>query len=974
MVSEASMAPDTTSGTGEIEVSGVKPCKVILEDIMKKQTNSKLERLLEDCGDGSKCRIFSCGSKICKLKQNFIARDRCVSSCSLRSYPCITPPGTLYVNCHTSNVIYLITCCKCGLQYVGETVMKINDRFRKHRGSMESDKPGCHILSAHFRKGLCKDSDYTVQIVEKLEGNGRTSRGIIDASQTAKRKEKELEWMLKLRTIYPYGLNDKIGTEKTPATEQSYIGKRFPPLKRNFSRVSRRGNKKGSDGLTHTDFLSKLDGYLQYNLKDTINFIRISITTMKKSQIKLLGSKVLRETLYRQDDYHFQQWYSVVKDIIDCKLIKEKTVRRKRTTPTNICHIDFDNKAVEMLNLTSIFKSPSAKNSIPSLAKDFDVPTVVYNLGSPTASKIFNFNKFVSSLDVENFISNPESIPCPCENSAFRDKHHNHIVTGDLKIVENRKLRTLLSRGPKYRECKTLNFEVAREKVVLGIKECAENFCSSHHLNKNVLLGWVNTCISLLDKRISHLKSVVTIDPVNEVLKDKKCSDELDELKSKFVFVPIDKATGNVALVCKRFYASVLIDELGLKGRSSETYERVRKTSETLVKKNIRDLKDKFGIDVKSENHCLPHIYWLPKLHKKPLKFRFIIAAPKCSVKPLSKAITSVFQQFYKQVDNYNSKLRYYSSTKSFWVIQNNQPVIERLTALNRRGRAKCISTFDFSTLYTKIPHKKLIFVLNEIIDFCFNGNKDFLSVTSSGARWVKTGSKKGITFDKLSFKHAVKYLMDNCFFSFGNQIFRQKIGIPMGSDPAPYFANLFLYHYESKYVQNLQVKDLPRARRFCNTFRFIDDLLAVNDDGEFERCFKEIYPNELELKKEHDGDSVSFLDLQIDLNENRFETSLYDKRDNFPFSIVRMPYKCSNIPSNIFYSSIGAEILRIGRACSSTEAFLLSAQKLIKRMIKQGAKYSRVKKTLVKIFARNAVFLKFADSKEHFLKDILDG
>ena len=246
------------------------------------------------------------------------------------------------------------------------------------------------------------------------------------------------------------------------------------------------------------------------------------------------------------------------------------------------------------------------------------------------------------------------------------------------------------------------------------------------------------------------------------------------------------------------------------------------------------------------------------------------------------------------------------------------------------------------------------------------------MSVTSSGARWVKNGSKKGITFDKGSFKTAVKYLMDNCFFSFGNQIFRQKIGILMGSDPAPYFANLFLYHYESHYVKTLQDKDLLRARKFCNTFRFIDDLLAVNDDGEFERCFKEIYPEELELKKEHGGESVSFLDLNISLNVNGFETGLYDKRDAFPFSIVRMPYKCSNIPSNIFYASIGAEILRIGRTCSSSQAFLLSARKLLQRMNKQGARALRIRKTLSKVFERESVFRKFASNKEEFITDLL--
>ena len=79
-----------------------------------------------------------------------------------------------------------------------------------------------------------------------------------------------------------------------------------------------------------------------------------------------------------------------------------------------------------------------------------------------------------------------------------------------------------------------------------------------------------------------------------------------------------------------------------------------------------------------------------------------------------------------------------------------------------------------------------------------------------------------------------------------------------MGSDPAPFMAYLFLYHYESTWLLELKKKDLITARKFSNTFRFIDDLNAMNDGGEFERHFKEIYPPELELKKEHGNDSAS--------------------------------------------------------------------------------------------------------------------
>ena len=107
-----------------------------------------------------------------------------------------------------------------------------------------------------------------------------------------------------------------------------------------------------------------------------------------------------------------------------------------------------------------------------------------------------------------------------------------------------------------------------------------------------------------------------------------------------------------------------------------------------------------------------------------------------------------------------------YSSVKTVWVIENNQAVLASLGELNKRGKADCISTFDFSTLYTKIPHGKLLDVLNDLTDLCFNGgNRELLSVTKSGARWVTQESTKGITFTKDSFKEAVKYLMNNCFF-----------------------------------------------------------------------------------------------------------------------------------------------------------------------------------------------------------------
>ena len=60
----------------------------------------------------------------------------------------------------------------------------------------------------------------------------------------------------------------------------------------------------------------------------------------------------------------------------------------------------------------------------------FDDPTVVYSLTNPVRSKIFNFNKFVSNIDVK-------ALPCNCANSSFIDKDHGHIVIWDLRIFGN---------------------------------------------------------------------------------------------------------------------------------------------------------------------------------------------------------------------------------------------------------------------------------------------------------------------------------------------------------------------------------------------------------------------------------------------------------------------------------------------------------------------------------------------------------
>ena len=98
------------------------------------------------------------------------------------------------------------------IEYVGETAQQLNVRFAKHRDCMKGriNSSSCKRLADHFSTGLCKGQGYTVQISENWGGNGRTDRGAIDLGLAVLRRKRETEWMLKLRTLYLYGLNDRV--------------------------------------------------------------------------------------------------------------------------------------------------------------------------------------------------------------------------------------------------------------------------------------------------------------------------------------------------------------------------------------------------------------------------------------------------------------------------------------------------------------------------------------------------------------------------------------------------------------------------------------------------------------------------------------------------------------------------------------------------------------------------------------------
>ena len=80
------------------------------------------------------------------------------------------------------------------------------------------------------------------------------------------------------------------------------------------------------------------------------------------------------------------------------------------------------------------------------------------------------------------------------------------------------------------------------------------------------------------------------------------------------------------------------------------------------------------------------------------------------------------------------------------------------------------------------------------------------------------------------------------------------------------------------------------------------------------------------------------------------------------------MPLYCSNVPSKLFYGSIGAGFFRISRATSKIEHLSCACKQLL-RMLKQHGQMRRI---LIKIIQQHQeVFIKYNKSVEEVMQAI---
>jgi len=84
------------------------------------------------------------------------------------------------------------------------------------------------------------------------------------------------------------------------------------------------------------------------------------------------------------------------------------------------------------------------------------------------------------------------------------------------------------------------------------------------------------------------------------------------------------------------------------------------------------------------------------------------------------------------------------SGINSYWIIGNSSKAHRLIDRSNERQNVENIATYDFSTLYTNIPHDKLKKRMENVIRSAYNGHaKKYLSVYNTKASFVSNRKKR---------------------------------------------------------------------------------------------------------------------------------------------------------------------------------------------------------------------------------------
>lgn len=688
--------------------------------------------------------------------------------------------------------------------------------------------------------------------------------------------------MLKMKTIYPYGLNTNFLHQNVAHTKTTCIYNilhfyvtSFPDNKINLNR-KKRGLKKTKKKFF--DFLQIINCLENLFCKtDMIKKIKTTIFSLKNSVLKAFNRFL--------QSYTFQ--HSLIKDIVlDLMKFKLKVENLDLICKVNkklylIFH--YSHKVLDRFHLNKMLNNSFVTGKLPvhkSLVPTF-ISSFKYDLS--IGRRIFNYNRIHDLTDMHN-------IKCHCAlYPNYIDSAHGHVITSDTSLLQDDYLDNLLKKGTKFRPIPRYSRKTVLNKFILDLDRAIHRMSQIFELPYFTFYGWRHAVLNSFQHMLPKYSSQKTD---NHFL-------NISTLKDQFLITYVDKSPSTFVFICKKYYIQLIQEHL----ENESNYKVTRFSTEQLISSHKKivgkflkcTLNNAYDLDNKIK---IPNIYLVPKLHKNPIKFRPITNATASVLKPLEIMLASAMDMLLSRIQ---------TKYPHNFVIKDNKPILQ---FLNNNASLKEVSTFDFTSLFTSIPLQDLYNKIVAFIDEFFT--EEDISIKTK----IGTFKMKNVYIKKI-----LHFCLFNNFISWQFKNYKQTKGIPMGANYAPSLANIYLLAYEIAFF-NIHPDIL------LNAFRYIDDII-VFDFPMFCNFLKIIYPRFLEITASNNNcQEASFLDLLINISNH--SVNVYDKRKalNIP---VRVIHFHNNVSFQVIKNTFTAHILRVARICSEKGFFLNNVKEIIK-------------------------------------------
>ena len=139
--------------------------------------------------------------------------------------------------------------------------------------------------------------------------------------------------------------------------------------------------------------------------------------------------------------------------------------------------------------------------------------------------------------------------PRPASPPPHPATHTGHVITGNLKIIFDSRIRSIIYKGPKYRYPSRIDFKKCREEIAIALNDFGNRWCKREYVEPSALKNWKLSIFKIIDKRIEFYSRNTILLPHKPKSSFRHLKQGIQEFHRMYVLVPADKAANNVIVV-----------------------------------------------------------------------------------------------------------------------------------------------------------------------------------------------------------------------------------------------------------------------------------------------------------------------------------------------------------------------------------------------------------------------------------------